>query len=153
MMATESTEEGTATCLLPPLTNFFKSFDNSWITQLSTESPTNLEKSLGYQSKQGNRHPGRPVYNGHYVHVRPTPLKNPALVIYSEEMANDLGFSAEDLQSDVFVKYFSGDLDGASEGVEGVSVESWATPYALSIMGRRYTNNVSYNIDLAIVPM
>lgn len=73
-------------------------------------------------------------------------------MIYSKDMAHDLGFSVEDLESDVFLKYFSGDLDVASKGVEGVSVESWATPYALSIMGRRYTNNVS-NVGLAIVHM
>jgi hypothetical protein len=51
------------------------------------------------------------------------------------------------MESEVFLKYFSGDLDGAvtlmDDSEMKVDVESWATPYALSIMGRRYTNNVS----------
>jgi hypothetical protein len=142
---------------LSPLVNFFHSFHHSYIEQLSPETPSNLEKSLAFTSKLGNRHPGRPVYNGHYVRVRPTPIKNPRLVIYSSEMCKELGLlkdkdeecSIEDSQ--VFLKYFSGDLDGAASLLLGdgmlddgaVTVESWATPYALSIMGRRYTNNVS----------
>jgi hypothetical protein len=146
--------------LASPLANFFHSFHHSIIEQLSTETPTNFEKSMAMKSKLGNRHPGRPVYNGHYVRVRPTPLKNPKLVIYSEEMGKELGLflggsttSNTDkdvmnvMESEVFLKYFSGDLDGAvalmDDSEMKVDVESWATPYALSIMGRRYTNNVS----------
>jgi hypothetical protein len=53
-------------------------------------------------------------------------------------MAKELGLKEEEVQSEVFLKYFSGDMEGVIGG------ESWATPYALSIMGRRYTNNVSY---------
>jgi hypothetical protein len=154
-------EEATSrTAFASPLVNFFHSFHHSYIEQLSSETPTNLEKSLAFSAKLGNRHPGRPVYNGHYVRVRPTPIKNPRLVIYSSEMCKELGLlkdkdeecSIED--SEVFLKYFSGDLDGAASLLPGngmledggVMVESWATPYALSIMGRRYTNNVSVSL-------
>ncbi len=78
----------------------------------------------------------------------------------------------EEAYSEAFVKYFSGDVNGAFEEEEeeedtitnnhddddddeGVHVDAkrkirqkeiqtWATPYALSIMGRRYTNNCPY---------
>lgn len=99
-------------------------------------------------------HPGRPIYNGHYVKVRPTPLKNPKMVIYSPEMVRDLGFEEGEVYSEEFVAYFSGDVDGATtttapdgdgEELEGLNeIETWATPYALSIMGKRYTNNCPY---------
>lgn len=149
-MSTEAAEKAQemADSKHPPLTRFFNNFHHSFLEQLSSETPSNLEKSLGLQSKLGGGravHPGRPVYNGHYVRVRPTPLTNPKLVIYSIEMANDLGLTEADCESEAFVKYFSGDLDGATADHAGLigDVEAWATPYALSIMGRRYTNNVS----------
>lgn len=119
-----------------PLKTFFSSFHHSYIQQLSSETPDNVEKSLGVASKLGHAHPGRPVYNGHYVKVLPAPLKNPSLVIYSKEMASELGIE-KFVDSEVFLRYFSGDVAVASG-----EVESWATPYALSIMGTRYTNNV-----------
>ena len=96
-------------------------------------------------------HPGRPIYNGHYVKVRPTPLKNPKLVIHSPEMVRDLGFEEGEVFSEEFVAYFSGDVDGATTttATDGDNdgedlIETWATPYALSIMGKRYTNNCPY---------
>ena len=77
----------------------------------------------------------------------------------------------EEAYSEAFVKYFSGDVHGAFENImnddhendndnEGANnvdnakknkrqplserIQTWATPYALSIMGRRYTNNCPY---------
>lgn len=95
--------------------------------------------------------------------MRPTPLKHPKLVIHSPEMAKELGFRHSEVYSEAFVKYFSGDVDAAlatsSSTCDGSSfndtnmmeeeedlkeIETWATPYALSIMGRRYTNNCPY---------
>ncbi|KAL3776596.1 hypothetical protein HJC23_005796 [Cyclotella cryptica] len=129
----------------PPLTTFFQSFHHSYLSHLSAETPSNLEKSLALQLRLGGSHPGRPIYNGHYVRVRPTPLTNPKLVIYSREMAKELRLSSWEVQSEAFVKYFSGDVEGATADHEGIGeVETWATPYALSIMGRRYTNNCPY---------
>ena len=93
------------------------------------------------------------MYNGHYIRVRPTPLKNPKLVIHSPELVTDLGFQEGEVYSEEFVKYFSGDVDGATASSSGEEerkeqlteeIETWATPYALSIMGRRYTNNCPY---------
>ena len=68
-------------------------------------------------------------------------------------MVRDLGFEEGEVYSEEFVAYFSGDVDGATtsttdgngEEMEGVNeIETWATPYALSIMGKRYTNNCPY---------
>ena len=133
-----------------PLQNFRKSLHYSYIEQLSAEDPLNLEKSL---SRKSTIHPGRPIYNGHYVKVRPTPLKNPKLVIYSPEMLKELGFEEGEVYSEEFVAYFSGDVDRATSSTdesdedhndELKEIETWATPYALSIMGKRYTNNCPY---------
>lgn len=135
---------------LPPMQNFRDQLSPSWIAQLSAEDPENLERSL---ARRRGDHPGRPVFNGHYVLVRPTPLKNPRLVVHSPEVARALGFREDEARSEAFAKYFSGDVDGAFEGVvrddketqkAEKEIETWATPYALSIMGRRYTNNCPY---------
>ena len=120
----------------PPLYNFRNSFSHSWVNQLSAEDPHNLERSL---KRASGGHPGRPVFNGHYVPVRPTPLKNPTIVITSDDLMDELGFRRDEGTSAAFLKYFSGDVDGAFEGMEEVGdkgtqakeIETWATPYAL----------------------
>jgi len=83
-------------------------------------------------------------------------LKNPTLVIHSPELLQELGFHGDEVGSEAFVKYFSGDVDGAFENmVDNVdaddagmiaekSIETWATPYALSIMGKRLSSNCPY---------
>ena len=165
----------------PPMYNFYNSLSPSWINQLSSEDPTNYEKSLTYgggSARSRGSSASRPVFNGHYVLVRPTPLKNPRLVIASPEMLAELGFSNGEEESESFIKYFSGDVDNALSDIDfflattttttttdnvdeddaGMQVEksmesglerrreieTWATPYALSIMGKRYTNNCPY---------
>lgn len=118
----------------PPLYNFRNSFSHSWVNQLSAEDPHNLERSLKRSSG-----PGRPVFNGHYVPVRPKPLQNPMMVITSDELMEELGFHPDEGKSEAFLKYFSGDVDGAFEGMEEAGekgaqakeIETWATPYAL----------------------
>jgi len=111
-------------------------FDNSWIQQLSPETKENLEKSKRLEGiDNDNNRQRRPVYNGHYVLVKPTGLKEPQLLLHSRDVAEQL------LQIDVttdepdFVLYVSGNAH---------PTDSWATPYALSIMGTRYTNNCPY---------
>ena len=64
-------------------------------------------------------------------------------------MLKELGcFQNGEVYSEEFVRYFSGDVDGATdEKMEDSwknNIETWATPYALSIMGKRYTNNCPY---------
>lgn len=101
-----------------------------------------MEKSLRLSGRGG---PSRPVFNGHYVRVRPTALKNPKLVICSPDLSAELGFGEGEVESEAFARYFSGDVDGAFEkSKEGNPIETWATPYALSIMGKRYTSNCPF---------
>jgi len=63
-------------------------------------------------------------------------------------MAEMLGLGEGDVWSEEFVRYFSGDvgvLEGYGENQEGAEgVMTWATPYALSIMGKRYTSNCPF---------
>ena len=53
------------------------------------------------------------------------------MIAYSPSMAHALGISDEDARSPTFAAYFSGDMSAVP------GMESWATPYALSIMVRR----------------
>ncbi|KAL7576374.1 hypothetical protein ACA910_018183 [Epithemia clementina (nom. ined.)] len=112
--------------------------ENSWVKQLSPESPENLMKSRGRERlpKDDDNRTRRPVLNGHYVLVQPTGLRQPRLVLYSKDVAHNLlGLTTEQVESDEFLNWVSGNL---------VLGETWATPYALSIMGSRYTNNCPY---------
>jgi len=116
------------------LSSLAKHWSFSWIDQL-----TQNNESIGgdpYSERQMRR-----VKNGHYVPVKPAPLPNPRLIGYSKDMLNKLELSEEDdVHSDSFLKYFSGNVDEAF----GEVPQSWATPYALSIMGTRYTNNCPF---------
>lgn len=146
-------EAGTMTCNTP-MYNFYHALSPSWLDQLSPETPENYERSIKRVSRQG--HPGRPIYNGHYVEVRPQPLTNPKLVIHSPQLLAELkSFSTNEHTTDEFVKYFSGDVEGAftsnnnndnnnRSDVNLNNIRTWATPYALSIMGKRMTSNCPY---------
>ena len=120
--------------------------DNSWLNQLAPETDEHLlqsRKHEGLDPKQDSNQTKRPVYNGHYVRVAPQGLKNPQLVIYSPDVAEHLLGLSKDLltsPSEDFVRW----LAGHPYSTETSSVESWATPYALSIMGSRYTSNCPY---------
>jgi len=119
------------------LANIQESLDNSWIAQLSPETNENLLKSRrhsGLTELDDNR-TSRPVYNGHYVLVKPTGIKKPRLLLCSQSVANNLSLTPQQLQSQEFVDFVSGNL---------VLGDTWATPYALSIMGTRYTNNCPF---------
>ena len=76
----------------------------------------------------------REVRSGHYVAVEPEALANPRARLASTTCAEAIGFriarECENLEEG-FVKYFSGDVGGARE----TTMRTWATPYALSIMG------------------
>mmetsp|Transcript_8692 Transcript_8692/g.13575 ORF Transcript_8692/g.13575 Transcript_8692/m.13575 type:complete len:688 (+) Transcript_8692:108-2171(+) len=122
---------------MPSLANI--QFDNSWITQLTRETTENLEKSKSYEGIDADDNTNkqrRPIYNGHYVIVKPTGLTDPQLVLLSNDVAkNELGLTESQVESDDFLQYVSGNASPTA---------SWATPYALSIMGTRYTNNCPY---------
>jgi uncharacterized protein YdiU (UPF0061 family) len=140
----EATECGDVT--VPPnssLSNLFDSFHHSYLLHLHAETKENLAKSLRKRMELRHDHPGRPVHNGHYVRVTPQPLKNPKLVLVSEDACHMLGLDKEDVvHSQEFLKYFSGDVKGALLAqYRDVDVETWSTPYALSIMGKRYVQD------------
>jgi serine/tyrosine/threonine adenylyltransferase len=120
-------------------------FQNTWIQQLSPETPQNFARSLRIEhlsldnaddvTTTTNR-TKRPVFNGHYVLVAPTPLRQPRLLLVSPDVAHRiLHLSNEQVQSEEFLHYVSGNTP---------LTPTWATPYALSIMGTRYTNNCPY---------
>jgi serine/tyrosine/threonine adenylyltransferase len=116
---------------------------NAWVQQLSGETKENYQKSL-LQSRlpleEQTNTTKRPVFNGHYVLVAPTPLPHPRLVLYSPDVAERLlGFTKAHIQEADFLKFVSGDIRGIAKGDV-----AWATPYALSIMGTRYTNNCPF---------
>lgn len=134
-----------------PLASLNDQFDHSWVSQLNTETDANRLKSKkkSPQDDGVSNNVKRPVYNGHWVGVKPDPLINPRLIIHSPEMANELGLSEDTIISNAFVKFFSGDVLGAfddhgeAEDAKN-NVKTWATPYALSIMGKRYTSNCPF---------
>jgi hypothetical protein len=107
--------------------------DNSWPRELSPETPENLNKSRDQEhlTHDDDNRTKRPVFNGHFVLVPPTGLRKPEKILVSQDVArNLLGLTDEQINSDDFVQLVSGNL---------LLGETWATPYALSIMGTRYT--------------
>ena len=114
--------------------------DNSWPRELSPETPENLQKSRDQEhlTHDDDNRTKRPVFNGHFVLVPPTGLRKPEKILVSLDVArNLLGLTDEQINSDDFVQWVSGNL---------VLGETWATPYALSIMGTRYTRYASMYI-------
>lgn len=112
--------------------------DNSWPRELSPETEENLKKSLAFENldAETDNRTKRPVFNGHYVLVKPTGLRDPERVLVSKDVAyNLLQLTPEQVESDEFLQWVSGNL---------ILEETWATPYALSIMGTRYTSNCPY---------
>jgi hypothetical protein len=144
--------------------------DNTWIAQLSPETLENFQKSCAYErlspDDANQNQTKRPVYNGHYVSVAPTGLTRPRLVVWSKDVAQRLHLSQEQVESKDFLEYvlykycrlFRGYSLYANRAgsrshfcslhrwVSGNRVlgPTWATPYALSIMGTRYSNNCPY---------
>lgn len=125
--ASRSTSAAAAAGVMPDLAT---RADHSWITQLQPD-PEAAQHAPNKSSRQ--------VTSGHYVPVLPTPLPDPRLLILSPAMTAELGLDAAACREDAgFTQFFSGDL------AAGPGFESWCTPYALSIMGQRYTNNCPF---------
>jgi uncharacterized protein YdiU (UPF0061 family) len=83
----------------------------------------------------GVDHISREVFSGHYVPVKPTPIKDPEYVSHSKNLFLELGFADEMAQSLDFVRLFSGDISHVPQPMRKVG---WACGYALSIYGREY---------------
>jgi uncharacterized protein YdiU (UPF0061 family) len=90
-------------------------FDNAFIRDLPGDP------------EQGSRR--RQVETALYSHVDPSPVSQPRVLAYSREMANTLGFSAEDVASPEFAQVFGGNalLDGMQ-------------PYAANYGGHQFGN-------------
>ena len=95
--------------------------DNSWQAQLRPDPDTDRHRP----NKRA-----REVHSGHYVLVKPTPLRTPYLIAYSRDVLELLELSEAEVETRPFVSVFS----GATDAVEGLEA-TWATPYALSIYG------------------
>lgn len=117
-----------------PLQSLIDGWNFSWLEQLSKE-----DKDEEQLKEETQNRVMRQVFNGHYVLVKPTPLRNPRLIAYSSDMAQKLGLSDDDVSSLDFVHFFSGTIDFAQ-----TKAKTWATPYALSIMGQRYLSNCPF---------
>ena len=86
-------------------------------------------------TESGADHAPRQVFTGHYVPVKPTPIKDPEYVAHSKHFFADLGFADSMAESSDFVRLFSGDLSLVPAPMRKVG---WATGYALSIYGTEY---------------
>jgi uncharacterized protein YdiU (UPF0061 family) len=83
----------------------------------------------------GVDHAPRQVFSGHYVPVKPTPIKNPEYVAHSKSLFSELGLDDSLARSTDFMHIFSGDISQAPEPMRKVG---WACGYALSIFGTEY---------------
>lgn len=126
---TDGNKVATPTCVRSTLQHLGERADHSWLGQLSPDPQTNL-----FAPNKSSRE----VRSGHYVRVAPTPLRNPKLVIHSDDVARSLGISDDEVASDDFIAFFSGHQDRVE------ALESWCTPYALTIMGRRQVSNCPF---------
>eukprot|EP00927_Polykrikos_kofoidii_P020465 TRINITY_DN19711_c0_g1_i1.p1 TRINITY_DN19711_c0_g1~~TRINITY_DN19711_c0_g1_i1.p1 ORF type:complete len:582 (-),score=109.03 TRINITY_DN19711_c0_g1_i1:204-1949(-) len=112
-----------------PLENLARHADHSWLQKLVPDPET---------EKYAPNKESRQVRSGHYVRVNPTPLPQPRLVIHSQKMAKALDISEDEVSSGAFVGFFSGDQKQVAQ------LESWCTPYALSIMGQQQYQNCPF---------
>lgn len=86
-------------------------------------------------TEDGVDHDPRQVFSGHYVPVKPTPIRDPEYVAHSKVLFRELGFSDRLAESEDFLWMFSGDLSQLPQPMRKVG---WATGYALSIFGAEY---------------
>lgn len=94
----------------------------------------NLQKNP--QSKDnGIDYIPREVKSGHYVPIKPTPIKEPNYISHSKIFFNELGLDDSLAQEDNFMKMFSADT---SDLPSPLHKNGWACGYALSIYGREY---------------
>ncbi|MCW8348324.1 protein adenylyltransferase SelO family protein, partial [Vibrio sp. ZSDZ65] len=77
----------------------------------------------------------RPVFTGHYVPVKPTPIAHSIYVSHSRSLFQELGLDDAFAQTDAFRHLFSGEL---SHVPSPMKTFGWATGYALSIYGTEY---------------
>ncbi len=119
---------------LPPNTlPSIKTLDD--LAQLSNTSLIDMLNSDPDANVNGDDHDPRQVFSGHFVPVKPTPIKDPEYVAHSKQLFSQLGIDDNLAQMDDFVRVFSGDLSKAPQPMRHFG---WACGYALSIYGTEY---------------
>ncbi len=86
-------------------------------------------------TESGTDHAPRQVFSGHYVPVKPTPIRDPDYVAHSQSFFAELGLADSLAETSDFMRMFSGDLSQVPAPMRKVG---WATGYALSIYGTEY---------------
>jgi len=71
---------------------------------------------------------------GQWVAVEPTALPDPFVVALAPAMAAELGLDPSSAEEASFASFFSGNVAGARS--DGISIQPWATPYAVSVFGQ-----------------
>ena len=110
----------------------------STLNDLAQEADYSLINNLNAdpESKSnGIDHEPRQVFSGHYVPVNPTLIKEPKYIAHSKNFFKELGFSDSLVETNDFIKMFSGDLSNVPKPISKVG---WASGYALSIFGTEY---------------
>lgn len=83
----------------------------------------------------------RQVFSGHYVPVKPTPIKTPVYISHSTSLFEELAIDPTLAQNKQFEAMFSGDLSGVPAPMKPYG---WATGYALSIYGTEYNQQCPF---------
>jgi uncharacterized protein YdiU (UPF0061 family) len=105
------------------------------LAKLSDYSLINTLKCDPDATENGIDYSPRQVFSGHYVPVKPTPIKDPEYITHSKDFFRELGFADSMATSADFVSMFSGDISQLPLPMRNVG---WATGYALSIYGTEY---------------
>ena len=92
-------------------------------------------------TESGVDHNERQVFSGHYVPVKPTPIKDPEYVAHSKTFFSELGLADTLAESADFMRMFSGDISQVPAPMRQVG---WATGYALSIYGVEFTHQCPF---------
>jgi len=92
-------------------------------------------------TEDGVDHNERQVFSGHYVPVKPTPIKDPEYIAHSKRFFAELGLADSLAESDGFMRLFSGDISQVPEPMRQVG---WATGYALSIYGVEFIHQCPF---------
>ncbi|MDN2663710.1 protein adenylyltransferase SelO family protein [Psychromonas sp. 14N.309.X.WAT.B.A12] len=92
-------------------------------------------------TENGVDHTERQVFSGHYVPVKPTPIKDPQYVAHSKRFFAELGLADGLAESADFMRLFSGDITQVPEPMRKVG---WATGYALSIYGVEFIHQCPF---------
>ena len=73
-------------------------------------------------TSDGIDHRPRPVFSGHWVPVRPTPIPEPKYVAHSFSLFAELGLSDDLARNSDFTRLFSGDASVAAEPMHPLSL-------------------------------